>query len=107
MTIANFMAQRTAPSVLSNTMSRESPLVLTIPAAVLGDGWVDQSAAESTKPFEGPDIIQLDQPAVTNHVGMDDGDQLPASGRVSSRVGCGGPWHRGQPSCSPLAEFTM
>ena len=47
------------------------------PAAMLVDGWVDQVLAESPEPFERPYIIQTDQAAVTNHVGMEDGDQLP------------------------------
>jgi hypothetical protein len=44
---------------------------------MLGDSWVNQSPAESTEPVKCSDIIQSNQAAVANHVGMEDGDQLP------------------------------
>jgi hypothetical protein len=47
------------------------------PTAMLVDGWVNQSAAEHAEPFEGSYVIQSDKVAVANHVGMDDGNQLP------------------------------
>ncbi len=49
------------------------------PSAMLGDRWVNQSAPESAEPFQCSDIIQSNQAAVANHVGMEDGDQLPPS----------------------------
>jgi len=47
------------------------------PPAVLGDGWVNYLLAEGPEPFKRSDIVQANQAAVTNHVGMDDGYQLP------------------------------
>ena len=43
-------------------------------------------AAESPQPFERSNIIQANQAAVANHVGMDDGDQLPPIRRSSTQV---------------------
>ena len=64
------------------------------PAAVLFDRWVDQVRAESAQPFECSCVIQPDQTAVANHIGIDDGDQLPPILRLSCGRGrwvC--PWH--------------
>jgi hypothetical protein len=47
------------------------------PPAVLGDRPVDQSAAKRLKPCERSNVVQPNQAAVTNHVGMNYGDQLP------------------------------
>jgi hypothetical protein len=46
------------------------------PAAMFSDGWVNQRSAECSEPFEGSDIIQTNEAAVANHVGMDDGNEL-------------------------------
>jgi hypothetical protein len=48
-------------------------------AAMLFDRRVDEIAAKSSKPFKCSDIITANQAAITDHVGMDDGDQLPPS----------------------------
>jgi hypothetical protein len=44
---------------------------------MLGDSWVNQRAAKSVEPFEGSHVIQPYQAAVSDHVCMQDGDQLP------------------------------
>jgi hypothetical protein len=49
------------------------------PATMLVDGWVDQCAAQTPEPLKCPDVIQPNLAAVPNHVGVDDGNQLPAS----------------------------
>jgi hypothetical protein len=49
------------------------------PAAMLLDGWVDSGTAESAEPFKRSNVIQVNQAAITNHVGMDDSYQLPPS----------------------------
>ena len=56
------------------------------PTAMLGDSWVDQSAAESLEPLKCSDVIQPNQAAVTNHVGMEDGNQLPPAWCPSDQV---------------------
>ena len=81
-----FTAQRTAPSMLSNTMSSEIATGLDDPAAMLLDRRIDHVAAERTQPFERSHIIQADQTAVADHVGIDDGDQLPPIWRPSDQV---------------------
>ncbi len=58
------------------------------PAAMLVDRRVDQSAAERTEAFERSFVIQPDQAAVTNHVGIDHSDQLPPRWRPSDQVRC-------------------
>ena len=60
------------------------------PAAMLLDRRVDQVAAESTQPFERSCVVQADQAAVADHVGIDDGDQLPPIWRTvrSGLMGC-------------------
>ncbi len=54
--------------------------------AMFVDSWVDQSAAEGPQPFERSDVIQPDQAAVTNHVGIDHGNQLPPAWCPSDQV---------------------
>jgi hypothetical protein len=44
---------------------------------MLVDSGADQRAAESPQPFKCSKVIQPDQVAVANHVGMEDGNQLP------------------------------
>ena len=56
------------------------------PAAMLLDRRVDQVAAERTQPCKRPCVIQADQAAVTHHVGIDHGDQLPPIWCPASRV---------------------
>ncbi len=46
-------------------------------AAMPLDGGIDEIAAEPAQPFEGFQVIQPDQAAVADHVGIDDGDQSP------------------------------
>ena len=69
--------------MLSNTMSRESPPVLTILPPCSSIAGSIRSRAESPQPFERPDVVQSDQAAVAHHVGMKDGDQLPPIWRPS------------------------
>ena len=85
-----FTAQRTAPSMLSNTMSRESPPVWTILPPCSSIAGSIRSRAERTQTFERSGVIQADQAAVANHVGIDHGDQLPPIWRSFSRVRCVG-----------------
>jgi hypothetical protein len=47
------------------------------PAAMPLSGRIDQVGTESTQALKGTQVIQADQTAVTNHVGIDHGDQLP------------------------------
>ena len=56
------------------------------PPAMLVDRWVDQSVAESPKPFERSYVIQPNQTAVTDHVGIDHGDQLSPAWCPSDQV---------------------
>ena len=56
------------------------------PAAVLLDRRVDQVAPERAQPFERPGIVQPDQAAVADHVGIDDGDQLAAARGLAGEV---------------------
>jgi hypothetical protein len=56
------------------------------PAAVLLDGRIDHVAAERTQAFERSHIIQANQTAVADHVGIDYGDQLPPIWRTSDQV---------------------
>ena len=66
------------------------------PAAMLVDRRVDQSAAESTEPFQRSFVIQPDQAAVTNHIGIDHGHQLSPRWRPSDQVRCLVHRHSGQ-----------
>jgi hypothetical protein len=70
------------------------------PAAVFVDRRVYQVFAERAEPFKGSNVIRSNQAAVTNHVGMEDGNQLPRPWRPSGRVRCLGPRHNGQPPVS-------
>jgi hypothetical protein len=54
------------------------------PAAMLVDRRIDQSPAESPEPFERAYVIQPNQAAVTDYVGIDYGDQLPTAWRSSN-----------------------
>ena len=56
------------------------------PAAVLLDCRVDQVGAECPEPFERSRVIQPDQAAVADHVGIDDRDQLPPIWRSPDQV---------------------
>jgi hypothetical protein len=56
------------------------------PAAMLVDRWIDQCTAEASKPFERSQIIQTDETAVADHVGIDDGDQLPPPWRPADQI---------------------
>ena len=55
---------------------------------MLLDGRIDQVGTESTEALKGADVIQSDQTTVTNHIGVDHGDQLPPIWRPNSRVPC-------------------
>lgn len=46
---------------------------------MLADCWVDQRAAQLGRPPERAGVVQADQAAVGEHVGIDDGDQSPAT----------------------------
>jgi hypothetical protein len=46
-------------------------------APMLLDPRIDQVPAESTQSFERPLVIEPDQSAVADHIGVQDGDQLP------------------------------
>ena len=47
-------------------------------ATIFSNRRVYQHAAENAQPFECSGIVQPNQAAVTNHIGMDDSDQLPS-----------------------------
>ena len=47
------------------------------PAAMLVYRRVYQVAAQSPQPFERASVVQSNETAIANHVGIDDGDQLP------------------------------
>ena len=49
-------------------------------ATMLRDRGVDQTAPQRAQPIERPGIVQSDQPAVADHVGIDHGDQPAPSG---------------------------
>ena len=66
-----FTAQRTAPSMLSNTMSRESPPVWTILPPCSSIAGSISVRAERPQPFKRSGIVQPDQAAVTHHVGIE------------------------------------
>jgi hypothetical protein len=55
-------------------------------AAVLADCRVDQRAPQSAQAVQGASIVLTDQPAVADHVGIDDGDQLPAARGLAGEV---------------------
>ena len=55
-------------------------------AAVLLYRQVYQVAAQSPQPLKSPCIVQPNQAAVANHVGIDDGDQLPPIWQFSVSV---------------------
>ena len=63
--------------MLSNTMSRESPPVLTIlpPCSSIAGSIRFRRRARSR--VERPDVVQADQAGIAHHVGMQHGDQLP------------------------------
>jgi hypothetical protein len=65
------------------------------PATVLFNCWIDQIPAQSTQPFKRSRIIQADQPGVTNHVGIDNGNQLTPIWRLFALVRCLGHRHGG------------
>ena len=47
------------------------------PAVVFGYGGIDQVGTENTQALKGARVIQSDQTAVTNHIGVEHSDQLP------------------------------
>jgi hypothetical protein len=47
------------------------------PATMLGDGWIDQVAAQRPQSLQRAGIIQADEAAVTHNVGVHHGNQLP------------------------------
>jgi hypothetical protein len=53
------------------------------PTAIFVDCRVDHSATECTEPLKRSYVIQPNQTAVTDHVGIDYGDQLPTAWRSS------------------------
>ena len=77
-----FTAQRTAPSMLSNTIEQRIAAGLDNPATVLLYRGIYQLSAQSPQSLEGSSVIQSDQAAVANHVGIDHGDQLPPIWRL-------------------------
>ena len=89
--------------MLSNTMSREVAARLDDPATMLIDRWIYQVAAECSQPFERSHIVQPDQAAVANHVGIDDGDQ-PALGWRGGPIRCALRGH-GRPRLTTLAQI--
>jgi hypothetical protein len=58
------------------------------PAAMLVDRWVDQNTAEGPQPLERSYIIQPNQAAVTDHIGIEHGDQLASAWCPSDKVRC-------------------
>ena len=54
------------------------------PAAMLVDRRVYQVAAESPQSFESSNVIQPDQTAISDHIGIDHGDQLSPIWRPSA-----------------------
>jgi hypothetical protein len=75
------------------------------PAAKLVDGWIDQIGAERPEPFERSYVIEPDQTAITDHVGVDHGNQLPPPWRPSDQARCVDPGHhRRQPPRRPLTK---
>ena len=55
--------------------------------AMRGDGWIDDIAAELAQPFESFQVIQPDQAAVPNHVGIDDRNKSPRIRQPTHHVG--------------------
>ena len=78
------------------------------PATVLVDRWIDQVLTKLAQPLQRACIVQPDQPAVADHVGMDDSDQLTPIRRCPECVRCLGRRHSGA-SASPCdaACYTM
>ena len=56
------------------------------PAAVLADRRVDQRAPQRAQAAQRAGIVQADQPAVADHVGVDDGDQLAAARGLAGEI---------------------
>jgi hypothetical protein len=56
------------------------------PAAVFVDRWAYQSAAQSPQSFKRSNVIQPNQVTVTDHVGIDHGDQLAPARCPSNQV---------------------
>ena len=75
--------------------------------AMLVDSRVYQSTAERPKPFEGSNVIQPNQAAETDHIGMEDGNKLPPIRQFSMRARWLGHRHDGQSPVSlvPSAVF--
>jgi hypothetical protein len=59
---------------------------LNYPAAMVLDRLVYQCGTQDLQTLKRPHVIQPDKPAVTDHVSIDYGDQLPPGGRPSHQV---------------------
>jgi hypothetical protein len=55
-------------------------------AAMFFDSWVDQVRTQSAEPFERPLIVDPDEAAVANHVGVHDRDELSPIPRLYACV---------------------
>ena len=75
-------AQRTAPSMLSNAIKQGIAACLDDPAAVLADRRIDQTAAQRPQPHQRPGVVQADEAAIADHVGVDDRHQFPPIWRL-------------------------
>ena len=62
-------------------------------AAVLLYCGVYQVTAQRPQPLQGSHVVQANETAVTDHIGVDDRDQLAPILRASGRVGCAAPSH--------------
>ena len=58
------------------------------PATMLINRGIDHLSPERTQSLESSGVIYVDQATVANHVGIDDGDQLPLVLRPSCGVRC-------------------
>ena len=83
------MAQRTAPSILSNAIKRESPPVWTIrPPCWLIVGSIRLPRRDRSQPHQRPGVVQANKAAIADHVGINDRHQFPPIRRSFSRVRC-------------------
>ena len=57
-------------------------------SAMLTDHRVDHVFAESTQPLKRSNVVKPDKTAVPDHIGIDDGDQLPPALRSSGQIRC-------------------
>ena len=70
---------------IEHSEQRVAPGLNNLPT-VFFDRWVDQSAADAPQPFERSYVIQRNQAAVTDHVSIDYGNQLPPAWCTSDPV---------------------